>query len=756
MDSGSFTLNLTDGSKQTQDAPKAKPMSHQEYVSNQKPLVSFAPKPRQTVKADGVKKPAFVVVRKKATHVKKKSLSELKSFSANLQPLSSKKNNQSNSDSKPQKPSHAENVQVDTTVIPTSQKKETRKTVSNNKKNNWAVSQQGGSSGGYNNTGIISSLFFKNPEIPTVTKENVESTEENLFSSRSFSALNIHKYLVATLEKDLNLKHMTEAQSRTIPILLDKKDAIVKSQTGSGKTLAYAIPIVEKLQSITPKIDRSSGVFALVVVPTRELVLQTYSWFVKILKPFTWVVPGYLIGGEKKKSEKARIRKGMNILISTPGRLLDHLTSTRNLNLGRLHWLIMDEADRLLDMGYEKDVGRIVSIVEEHFVKEGSIGRRQTVLLSATLSKGVEKLAGLALTDPEHIKLSEDASINQDQLVTPTNLKQWYIIVPPKLRLATLAAFILWKCTISTEKKVLVFMTTQDSVDYHAELFNRVLAKREGRTPISFCKLHGNMPQKDRTAIFKEFRDTESGVLLCTDVAARGLDLSSVDWIVQYNPPVTAEEYVHRVGRTARVGKCGQAIIFLAPPETDFVHHLAKRGLSVVEKNPDVILKTLASSWARTSQTMEQAATSLQLSFEESVIESYNLYEMATKGYVSFVRSYAALPKDVREVFNFQSLHLGHYAKSFALRDPPAQINTAGRMGQRNDRVQPFNTARQRNPSMLKRAAALGSDGTQHQPSHYELQAMLSEFSSGLDPAPAKKIKVRHTTAEALEKRNPC
>lgn len=189
---------------------QAKPMSHQEYVSNQKPLVSFAPKPRQTVKADGVKKPAFVVVRKKATHVKKKSLSELKSFSANLQPLASKKNNQSNSDSKPQKPSHAENVQVDTTVIPTSQKKETRKTVSNNKKNNWAVSQQGGSSGGYNNTGIISSLFFKNPEIPTVTKENVESTEENLFSSRSFSALNIHKYLVRNcllhLEFKWNLK----------------------------------------------------------------------------------------------------------------------------------------------------------------------------------------------------------------------------------------------------------------------------------------------------------------------------------------------------------------------------------------------------------------------------------------------------------------------------------------------------------------------------------------------------------------------
>ena len=151
---------------------------------------------------------------------------------------------------------------------------------------------------------------------------------------------------------------MTEAQYSSIPLLLKRKDVLVKSQTGSGKTLAYAIPIVQTLQQISPKIDRTSGILALVIVPTRELVLQTYTWFVKILKPFTWVVASYLMGGEKKKSEKARIRKGVNILVSTPGRLLDHLSSTKNLNLGRLQWLVLDEADRLLDLGYEKDVAK--------------------------------------------------------------------------------------------------------------------------------------------------------------------------------------------------------------------------------------------------------------------------------------------------------------------------------------------------------------------------------------------------------------
>jgi len=595
------------------------------------------------------------------------------------------------------------------------------------------------------NRPVISSLFKYNPAIPVMKKETVEMTKENVFSLRTFSDLNLHSHLVATLEKDLEMKNMTEAQSRTIPVLLEKKDALVKSQTGSGKTLAYAIPIVEKLQCIKPNIDRTSGVFALVIVPTRELVLQTYSWFTKILKPFTWVVPGYLIGGEKKKSEKARIRKGMNILISTPGRLLDHLSSTKNLNLGKLHWLVFDEADRLFDMGYEKDVARIMTIVEEHYSNEGGFNRRQTVMVSATLTKNVEKLAGLALRDPVQVNMSDvkDGDVDDDQLVTPTNLKQWYIIVPPKLRLVTLAAFILWKCTAVTEKMV-IFMTTQDMVDYHAELFNRVLApKSEGDTStekkVSFYQLHGNMAQKDRTAIYKEFRDTQSGVLLCTDVAARGLDLQSVDWIVQYNPPVTAEEYVHRVGRTARVGKCGQAMIFLSPTEIEFVSRLGARGIKIYEKNPDSILKTLTKTFAKAERSVAETATALQLSFEESVIESYNLYMTATKGYVSFIRSYAAFPKSVRDIFNFQSLHLGHYAKSFALRDPPTKINSYGRNVKRDDKTKSFRTARQRNPVVSKPAAT----DEVHQPTFRERREMMSEFSSGFNdlPPPSKKMK---------------
>lgn len=520
-DNCSFTLNLASRNKPDFSLPKVKPAST-EYPSDRTPIVSFVSKPKSESTAS-VKKPTFRVLRKKASLSNKKNVDLTAKFNPKP-PQISVNNNVTDKTSAPTVEIVSKEVEKSSNLVESVPEK-----VSNTfppklgskaglQPSNGMPRKTKPSTAPTNRT-VISSLFKFNPEIPVVQKETVETTKETVFSIKKFSDLGLHNHLVATLEKDLGLANVTEAQLRTIPVLLDKKDALVKSQTGSGKTLAYAIPIVQKLQCIMPKIDRTSGVFALIIVPTRELVLQTYSWFTKILKAFTWVVPGYLIGGEKKKSEKARIRKGMNILISTPGRLLDHLSSTKNLNLGRLHWLVMDEADRLFDMGYEKDVAKIMKIVEEHFVKEGGFGRRQNVMVSATLTKSVEKLAGLTLTDPVHVTMSEEGTVvDDDQLVTPTNLKQWYIIVPPKLRLVTLAAFILWKCTAVAEKMV-IFMTTQDMVDYHAELFNRILAKNGDQNStekkVSFYQLHGSMAQKiskmtNRRKQFTSYHDSES------------------------------------------------------------------------------------------------------------------------------------------------------------------------------------------------------------------------------------------------------
>ncbi|KAG8230160.1 hypothetical protein J437_LFUL010411, partial [Ladona fulva] len=349
------------------------------------------------------------------------------------------------------------------------------------------------------------------------------ASAQPLFTDDDFSNLNLHPHMVANLQKNLEVSKLTTVQKLAIPVITKGRDCLIRSQTGSGKTLTYAVPVVEALHNIRPKLKRNHGIMAVIVVPTRELALQTYECFLKVLKPYTWVVPGYLAGGEKRKSEKARLRKGVNILVSTPGRLVDHLNHTRNLQLQRVRFLVLDEADRMLDLGYEKDISSIVSYLDDcqcfarHLEWEGEEGvdageeprKRQTILLSATLTSGVNKLAGLALKNPSKIDAS-GRDVEEDYFDIPQNIEQWYAVIPPKLRLVSLAAFIVWKCKMTQEKKLLVFCATQDIVDYLTELMTQVLGsaatKRdeedpdseegEGLVEVEFFKLHGSMSQK--------------------------------------------------------------------------------------------------------------------------------------------------------------------------------------------------------------------------------------------------------------------
>nr|KAF6483958.1 DEAD-box helicase 31 [Rousettus aegyptiacus] len=292
-----------------------------------------------------------------------------------------------------------------------------------------------------------SSLFKNNPEIPELHRPVVHQVQEKVFSSGTFHDLGLHPHLVSTINTVLNMFTMTSVQMHSIPALLEGKDALVRSQTGSGKTLAYCIPVVQSLQAMKTKIQRSDGPYALVLVPTRELVLQSFDTFQKLLKPFTWIVPGVLMGGEKRKSEKARLRKGINILISTPGRLVDHIKSTKNIHFSRIQWLILDEADRLLDLGFEKDITAILNAVNA----EGP--ERQNVLLSATLTDGVARLADVSLNNPVSISVAEegpalsnpegggalDVSAPQtgdklDSFAIPEGLDQYVTLVPSKRR----------------------------------------------------------------------------------------------------------------------------------------------------------------------------------------------------------------------------------------------------------------------------------------------------------------------------------
>nr|CAD7568969.1 unnamed protein product [Timema californicum] len=336
--------------------------------------------------------------------------------------------------------------------------------------------------------GKSTSLFANNPDIPMFAHRVIHPVREPVFSSDKFEDLDIHPYTVSNLKQNLGLEKLTTVQQKSIPVVLSGRDALIRSQTGSGKTLAYALPIVEALQRVRPKVCRADGIRAVVVVPTRELALQSYEVFIKLVKSFTWLVPGCFVGGEKRKSEKARLRKGINILVGTPGRLLDHVQKTESFRLDNVEWLVLDEADRLLDMGYEQEVASFVSALDnQHNSKQQpslkdhseyetdpesdpkplvtTSRSRQTLLLSATLTSAVERLAGLTLKDPVFVDAAVDEDYSEKKsntqiptaepsLVIPESLSQFYVLTPAKLRLVTLATFIIWKCQMHDEQSL--------------------------------------------------------------------------------------------------------------------------------------------------------------------------------------------------------------------------------------------------------------------------------------------------------------
>lgn len=351
----------------------------------------------------------------------------------------------------------------------------------------------------------IHSLFANNPVVPIVGQRLVKPVNEVLFTGVAMNSIGLHEHAVKNLADILHITELTTVQQRSIPVVLSGRDVLVRSQTGSGKTLAYALPIVQQLQAIRPKLTRTAGIQAIVIVPTRELAIQSYELFVKLLKPFTWIVSGYITGGEKRKSEKARLRKGINILVGTPGRLCDHLLHTESLKLDQVKWLVLDEADRLFELGYEKDVKKIVDALNapsadavgknpfaETTVTTGDDKKIQSMLLSATLTAAVRQLAGLALKEPLYIDTSDvtdsdklktntfGADVDGDaecdeKIVIPATVKQTYVMVPPKLRLVTLVGM------IAAEKKpakMLVFLATDQLVDFHHDLMVETLTKK--------------------------------------------------------------------------------------------------------------------------------------------------------------------------------------------------------------------------------------------------------------------------------------
>lgn len=435
--------------------------------------------------------------------------------------------------------------------------------------------------------------------------------------------------------EDIGHAFLTHIQAKAIGPLMSGRDLLGAARTGAGKTLAFLIPCVELLSRV--KFKARNGTGAVVISPTRELALQIYGVCRDLCK-YHSLTHGLVIGGVNRKVEAERLAKGVNILVSTPGRLLDHLQNTKGFVYKNLQCLVIDEADRILDIGFEEDMHQILRCLP---------AERQAMLFSATQTKKVDDLAKLSLKDPLYVGVDD----KQDH-ATVAGLEQGYVVTPADKRFLLLFTFL--KKNMKG-KKVIVFFSSCNSVKFHAELLNYV--------DIPVKELHGNMKQTKRTTTFFEFCSAKQGILLSTDVAARGLDIPSVDWIIQYDPPDEPKEYIHRVGRTARgVNGKGRALIILLPEELRFLRYLKEAKVPLNEY--ELPLNKLSN---------------VQSQLEKLIEKNYHLNMSARDGYRSYLQAYSS--HSLKDVFNVNELDLQMVAKAFGLNTPPnVQLNFSASM----------------------------------------------------------------------------
>lgn len=549
---------------------------------------------------------------------------------------------------------------------------------------------------------FLSSLFTSNPEITgeASSKEAGEVTNAPM-RDEIFPDLGVPPSMCNLLSK-MNVERPTRIQRQAIPVLAQEKDALVIAQTGSGKTLAYLLPIISRLMK-QPDLHRESGIFAVILAPTRELATQIYQVLEELVRCCHWLVPGIVIGGEKRKSEKARLRKGVNVLVGTPGRLADHFDNTRSLDLAEVRWVVLDEGDRLVELGFEETLTKIIEQIAAASQLSQSRYRalpstRTHVLCSATMTSSIERLKTMTLRDPIWIK-EEQAEAGE---FAPAQLQQSVAVVPAKLRLVTLAAAL--KRKASKSGKAIVFFSCSDSVDFHYAALTsddneeidldkdeddnpqtaakRPLGaggKRIGRQTAVF-KLHGSLSQSQRAATLSAFSASKNfAVLLCTDVASRGIDVQ-VDYVVEYDPPFAVEDHIHRVGRTARAGRSGSALLFVLPGSeekyaTEKIAAVHPAGVSY-ETYQQLLEHSFGRRW-------ENDATTWHLNVERWILRDESAHEMAKRAFMSHVGAYATHVSAERVYFGIKNLHLGHISKAFGLRETPGKVSSQNASGPR-------------------------------------------------------------------------
>ena len=359
--------------------------------------------------------------------------------------------------------------------------------------------------------------------------------------STTFEDLGVSEPLLQALT-DLGYRHPTPIQAKSIPTVLMGRDLVGIAQTGTGKTAAFVLPMVDILASgrARARMPRS-----LIVSPTRELAAQISENFEAYTKnhPLSMAL---LIGGESMREQEEVVLKGVDVLIATPGRLLD-LFDRGAILLSDVQIFVVDEADRMLDMGFIPSIERIAQLVQG-----GRARKPQTLFFSATMAPEIRRLCDTFLTNPKQVEVTRQAT-------TTDNVTQRLVAVNHRAKRKALYAIL----NKPGGDQCLVFCNRKRDID---DLVAALASKRYQAAP-----LHGDMTQPKRLEKLNSFKEREVQVLVCSDVAARGLDISDLPLVVNFDVPHQAEDYVHRIGRTGRAGKQGRAFTLASPSEAEYV-----------------------------------------------------------------------------------------------------------------------------------------------------------------------------------------
>jgi ATP-dependent RNA helicase DDX47/RRP3 len=349
---------------------------------------------------------------------------------------------------------------------------------------------------------------------------------QTILTTTAFADLGVVETLARACD-GLGWKTATRIQEQVLPVALGGSDVIGLAETGSGKTAAFCLPLLQLLLKNPPR-----GITGLILTPTRELAFQIYQ-VCQALSVSMGATCVCVVGGVDRASQAIALARNPHIVIATPGRLLDHLKATKGFHLRHVRCLILDEADRMLSMDFEEELHQIVDQLPSE---------RQTMLFSATMTSQVQKLQRASLRkDAVKVQVNE-------KFQTPSQLMQYYMFVPAKYK----DTYFTFLVNEFAGKSMLVFCATCNNVQRLAYMLRNL--------GFDACALHGQMAQPQRVGMLRKFASGSCTVLICTDVASRGLDLPAVDYVINYDLPSHGKEYIHRVGRTARAGRSGTAL----------------------------------------------------------------------------------------------------------------------------------------------------------------------------------------------------